>query len=50
MAKENMEMLQAIEFIQSKRKMVDPNPNFRHRLIKFEKSNTIKTLREKLRQ
>ena len=42
-------MLQAIEFMQEKRKMIDPNPNFRLSLVKLEKSEAMKRLREMLR-
>jgi len=49
MAKQGMEMLQAIEFMQEKRKMIDPNPNFRLSLVKLERSEAMKRLREMLR-
>eukprot|EP00795_Rhopilema_esculentum_P007630 gene7630-13447_t len=46
MATRKMTTIESIEFIQQKRKMVDPNPNFRILLIKFEKSETLRALRE----
>lgn len=49
LAKENMNTIEAIQFIQSKRKMVDPNPNFRIHLIKLEKSETMQKLRDQLK-
>ena len=46
MASQNMTMLDSVEFIQERRKMVDPNPNFRILLVKFEKSEMLGRLKE----
>ena len=48
MATQNMKMLDSIELIQERRKMVDPNPNFRILLVKFEKSEMLARLKEEL--
>ena len=50
MVKKNMKMLEALELIQEKRRMVDPNPYFRMTLVKFESSQMSKQLSTELSQ
>ncbi len=48
MATQQLPMLEALELIQSRRKMADPNPNFRILLKKLEKSEEFNKLTEEL--
>ena len=48
MATRNMKSREALQFVQTNRKMAQPNPRFMQRLQEFEKSSILTEIRAEL--
>ena len=48
MASDGKSFTAALQLVQSRRKMAEPNPTFQERLKEFEKSDILKQLRSEL--